>query len=393
MSLDELNPSWSPSGAEITFERVNGLRSDIWIAEADGSNPRQLTSYAGNDTRPAFSNTGTKIVFASDRNSTYGISDLFVMDANGANQVAITNTPTIDEDYPSWSPDGTAIAFSGDGDIYTVSPNGANLTRLTTGPFTEFEPDWSPSSSQIVFRQGINGDDELWKINANGTGLVPLTQNGSVVEEHPVWSPQGDKIAFVRGAFKDAEVYTMNPDGSGITRITNNTVMDASPSWQAIPSTPPPVPPPPEPPPPVPEPPAVPTGEGPAPTVPGSQGMTLGAPSGLAVTAVPRMARANLEARKVTLARLIRRGVRLSMTCPEPCSFDVRLLRSKDVLGRATGRMAAAARKSVTVKLNKRARRALRRKPPLKLTVSVVVRGPDGGLLLKHRRGIQVQSD
>ena len=171
MNLDELNPSWSPSGAEIAFERTNGLRSDIWIANADGTNPRQLTTHAANDTRPAFSNTGTKIVFASDRNSTAGTSDLFVMDANGANQVAITNTPTIDENYPSWSPDGTAIAFSRDGDIYKASPSGANLTRLTTSAITEFEPDWSPSSSQIVFRQGINGDDELWKINANGSGL------------------------------------------------------------------------------------------------------------------------------------------------------------------------------------------------------------------------------
>src|SRR6185503_1731729 len=55
MNLDELNPSWSPSGAEIAFERNNGLRSDIWIAQTDGTNLRQLTTHPGNDTRPAFS--------------------------------------------------------------------------------------------------------------------------------------------------------------------------------------------------------------------------------------------------------------------------------------------------------------------------------------------------
>ncbi len=145
---DELNAAWSPSGTEIVFERNDGMRSDIWTANADGSNPRQLTTHAGNDTRPAFSNTGTKIVFASDRNGRPGISDLFVMDASGANQVAITNTPTIDEAFPAWSPDGTAIAFSRDGDIYKISPTGANLTRLTTSPNTEFEPDWSPNSAR-----------------------------------------------------------------------------------------------------------------------------------------------------------------------------------------------------------------------------------------------------
>jgi TolB protein len=395
MNLDELNAAWSPSGAEIAFERTNGLRSDIWIAKADGTNLRQLTTHPANDTRPAFSNAGTKIVFASDRNSTAGTSDLFVMDANGANQVAITNTPTIDESYPAWSPDGTAIAFSRDGDIYKVSPSGANLTRLTSSVNAEIEPDWSPNSGQIVFRQGINADDELWKMNANGTGQFMLTTNGSVPEERPVWSPLGDKIAFIRGAFKAAEVYTMNPDGSGATRITNNTVMDASPAWQAIPSAPPPGPPPLPPAPPIPStpPPSPPMDPGSSSTSPGSPGMNLGLPLGLAGTAVPPVTRASLEARKVRLALLIRRGIRISMTCPEPCSFDVRLLRSKKVLGRSSGRMSAAATRSVTVKPDKRARRALRRRSPPKLTVSVVVRGADGGLLLKHRRGIRVQSD
>jgi Tol biopolymer transport system component len=241
LNLDELNPSWSPSGNEIVFERNAGLRSDIWIANADGSSARRLTTNPGNDSRPAFSNAGTRIVYASDRSGTgiSGMSDIFVMDTNGGNQVNITNTPTVDENYPSWSPDGTAIAFSRDGDIYKASPTGANLTRLTSSPLTELEPDWSPTSSQIVFTQGNDGDHELWKINANGSGVpVHLTQNADVVEERPVWSPEGDKIAFIRGAFDEAEIYTMNADGSGVTRITTNAFMDASPSWQVVPAVP-----------------------------------------------------------------------------------------------------------------------------------------------------------
>ena len=75
-------------------------------------------------------------------------------------------------------------------------------------------------------------------MNANGTGQTNLTNNGSLVDERPSWSPAGDKIAFVRGAFNNAEVYTMNPDGTGATRITNNTLIDASPSWQPIPAPP-----------------------------------------------------------------------------------------------------------------------------------------------------------
>ena len=234
MSRDELNPSWSPSGAEIVFERNNGMRSDIWIANADGSNPRQLTTHAGNDTRPAFSNTGTKIVFASDRNSTHGISDLFVMDANGANQVAITNTPTIDESYP-------VLVARRDRDRVLARRRHLQGLAQRRQPDARDDQSRSRSSSRTGLRTAARSSSVRASTPTTSSGRstrteparsTPLAQNGSVVEEHPVWSPQGDKIAFIRGAFEDAEVYTMNADGSGVTRITNNTVMDASPAWQ-----------------------------------------------------------------------------------------------------------------------------------------------------------------
>ncbi len=235
LDQDELNPSWSPDGTKLLFERTAGLRPDVYVANADGSNRVQLTTNAASDLRPAWSQSGAQIVFASDRNNTVGVFDLFVMNADGTNQVNITNTPTINEGYPAWSPDGSLIAFSRDGDIYTATPAGTNLARLTTAISDEIEPDWSPSGGQIVYHAGITANDEIWKMNANGTSQVNLTNNGTLVDENPVWSPAGDKIAFVRDALKNAEIYTMNADGTSATRITNNTLMDTAPSWQPIP--------------------------------------------------------------------------------------------------------------------------------------------------------------
>src|SRR6185503_5523709 len=120
---------------------------------------------------------------------TEGMFDIFVMNANGTGQLNITNTPTINEDYPAWSPNGSLIAFSRDGDIYTMTPAGGSLARLTTAVTDEIEPDWSSSGGQIVYRAGISTDDEIWKMNANGTSQVNLTNNGSLVDEAPVWSP------------------------------------------------------------------------------------------------------------------------------------------------------------------------------------------------------------
>ena len=232
---DELHPAWSPDGATVAFQQDPGLHPEIWSADASGGNLQQLTSNSADDVHPAWSPDGAKIVFASDRNTPGGnTSDLFVMNADGTGQTNISNTPTVDEDSPAWSPDGTKIAFSRDGDIATVAPDGTSLDQLTATERMELEPDWSPNQTQIVFRTGINADDEIFKMNANGSGVTNLTNTGAAVEEHPVWSPAGDRIAFAKGAFGAAEVWLMNPNGSGQTRLTTNSFLDAQPNWQPV---------------------------------------------------------------------------------------------------------------------------------------------------------------
>ncbi len=234
LDQDELYPSWTRSGAKIVFQHDPGLHPEIRVANADGSGLQQLTSNSVNDMHPAWSPYGTKIVFASDRDATSGVPDLFVMNADGSGQTNITNTPAIAEDYPAWSPGGSKLAFSRDGDIYTANPDGSSATPLTQTPETDVEPDWSPNGGQIAYHTGLGSNDEIWKMNADGSGKANLTNNGATVDERPVWSPAGDKIAFTRGAFNSAEVYVMNADGSGQTRITNNTVMDGQPAWQPV---------------------------------------------------------------------------------------------------------------------------------------------------------------
>jgi hypothetical protein len=233
---DELYPAWSPDGTRVAFQQDPGLHPEIWTSKADGTDLRRLTTNSADDVHPAWSPDGTKIVFASDLQTPGGnLSDLYVMSAaDGAGAINITNTPTIDEDYPSWSPDGTKIAFSRDGDIATVAPNGSGLVMLSATERLEIEPDWSPYGTQIVFHTAVNFDDEIFKMNANGSGVTNLTNTGPAVEEHPVWSPVGNKIAFTKGAFSGAEVWIMNPDGTGQVQITTNSFLDAQPSWQPI---------------------------------------------------------------------------------------------------------------------------------------------------------------
>ena len=180
---DELYPAWSPDGARIAFQQDPGLHPEIWSSKADGTDLRRLTNNSADDLHPAWSPDATKIVFASDLQTPGGnLSDLFVMNAaDGSGAVNITNTPAIDEDFPAWSPNGAKIAFSRDGDIATVAPDGTGLVPLTATERLEIEPDWSPNNTQLVFRTGINFDDELFRMNADGSGVTNLTNTG------PTW--------------------------------------------------------------------------------------------------------------------------------------------------------------------------------------------------------------
>ncbi|CAN5300665.1 hypothetical protein BH18ACT10_BH18ACT10_03990 [soil metagenome] len=92
------------------------------------------------------------------------------------------------------------IAFSNNGDIYTMNPDGSDETNLTAGElgddFFNFDPTWSPDSEKIAFASDREGlDDAIHVMNADGTGLHRLS-TGQPGVESPSWSPDGEKIAY-----------------------------------------------------------------------------------------------------------------------------------------------------------------------------------------------------
>jgi TolB protein len=108
---------------------------------ADGSNQGSL--HAGDDAFPKWSPDGTKIAFW---NRGAGNPEVFVMDADGSNPINLTNNPADDVAY-DWSPDGTLIAFDSDRgnnrDIYVINADGSGLIRLTNDPAYDGAPSLS----------------------------------------------------------------------------------------------------------------------------------------------------------------------------------------------------------------------------------------------------------
>ena len=239
-------PVWSPDGTKIAFGRTTFVvKSQIYVMNADGTNPTRITVNSANDSQPSWSPDGTKIAFVSDRD---GNGEIYVMNADGSNQTRLTNNADFDFD-PAWSPDGSKIAFTNTHDgleIYVMGANGSNPTRLTNNTSADSQPSWSPDGTKIAFTTQRAGLPLVFVMNADGSNQVNITQSTTLDSADPEWSPDGTTIAFTSynrvGQTNADEIFLMNADGSNIRRITTTTFDEHDLSWQPSGSVPTPTP-------------------------------------------------------------------------------------------------------------------------------------------------------
>jgi len=163
--------------------------------------------------------SSTQIAFVSSRT---GTKEIWVMDYDGANQHPLTSLRSIAL-TPRWSPDSSRIAFTcyASGGSAPASPEicmySLDANKVVSFPRfrgTNSAPAWSPDGSQLVFSSSMNGNPELYSINASGTGLKRLTfSNGASTS--PAWNPKtGQSIAFVSDRSGVPKLYLMNSDGT-----------------------------------------------------------------------------------------------------------------------------------------------------------------------------------
>lgn len=186
----DLWPCWSPDGTKIIFDSDRAGNTDIYVMDADGSNVVQLTTDINQDQHATWSPDGTKIAWHTYRDANW---EIYVMDADGSNKTNITNHPDIDQ-YPAWSPDGTQIAFStlrnGDVDfeICTMNADGTNQLVITANLIHEVSPWWSPDGTRILFCTNATSNNEVYTIDPDGTNLTDLSNTpGGDVDARWSW--------------------------------------------------------------------------------------------------------------------------------------------------------------------------------------------------------------
>jgi serine/threonine-protein kinase len=236
-------PSYSPDGKQLAFDAEWAGPRRIWVADAAGLNPRQLTSDSSEAVIHAgarWSPDGRRVVFRRIEKTT---SDLVVTDASGSSVTRVTADAALDID-PAWGPDGHSIYFAssrgGGLNIWRIAlgadgrPAGVP-EQLTTGAGDDVEPAPAPDGGRLAFAvRGINSD--IWALPVSPTTGAPTAAPGPVVattrvESRGAWSPDGRTIAF--NSDRDGEMNIWLHDvGSGTDRrLTNGAGGDYQPSW------------------------------------------------------------------------------------------------------------------------------------------------------------------
>jgi Tol biopolymer transport system component/DNA-binding winged helix-turn-helix (wHTH) protein len=190
--------------------------ASIWrIALNNGQNPPVPTPVAPStfdEQTPAYSPDGNRLAFASTRS---GVEEIWVANADGSKPYQVTSMGGPQCSNPQWSVDGQWILFNsrreGSADLYRIRPDGSGLLQITNDPASENEPRWSRDGHTIYFGSNRTGRSEVWKMPAAGGPAVQLTKQGGTTATE---SPDGQFLYYAKSDDSPSAIWRV-PVGGG----------------------------------------------------------------------------------------------------------------------------------------------------------------------------------
>ncbi|HEY3478610.1 MAG TPA: hypothetical protein VGL02_06880 [Streptomyces sp.] len=219
----------------IVFARYTAAAptEDLYTISPSGGSTAKLTHTSTvSDVMPSWSPDGTRVAFVR-YGSGGAIDGIWTMKSAGGDLKAVPGTKGASD--PAWSPDGKKLAYARpvgtQREIYVAHIDGTHATRLTHTAADDLHPTWSPTGAYLAFnRADAGGHSKVMRIR-----LATLAETAVTGPSSHDWTPDwshNDRIAFSRvDSSGFARLYVIRPDGTGLHRITAARMNDKYPSW------------------------------------------------------------------------------------------------------------------------------------------------------------------
>ncbi len=222
VTLPEGNISELSLGRHLVYTQ-GAFQNDIWRAEipppgGQASQPQLLISSTRRDAMPRYSPDGKKIAFSSTRS---GSQEIWISDADGSNPVQLTSFGGPLVGPSNWSPDGERLVFharpEGQADLFTIPATGGAPKRLTMDPSDDSAPSYSHDGRRIYFASARSGQFEVWKMPAEGGDATRITSGGGGM---PIESPDG-KTLYYEHIVREKGIWKVPVQGGEAVQVTS----------------------------------------------------------------------------------------------------------------------------------------------------------------------------
>jgi len=223
--VDDLDPAWSPDGRRIAFVRGTGPAFDLWVMDADGSNATEVFEESFFSFRePAWSPDGSTLAFAA-MDLELGLWQVAVVDTTDLDGRPIFDLRILDfagtnDRHPTWSPDGSEVAFTRNGNVVRAPAAGGAAALLLDLLDDVSDPDWS--SVPDLLAHATEGG--TWVLDRRDGSRTEVAPGGA----EPSWSPDGTRIVFRAG---DGTLRTVPAAGGASTALPAQEGGNVSPDW------------------------------------------------------------------------------------------------------------------------------------------------------------------
>ena len=206
--------------------------------------PQRLTDSLAEDIQPEWNTEGDTLLFKSSRGLEEGLYEIYKLTPDGSEPSRV-NTEQSYHGYPGWSPDGTHVVFnswvygneSGNRqmEIFTANISTGETHRVTDNSAFDDSGRWSPDGSEIIFYSNRDGTMDLWKVPVSETGEPtgpPVKLVGTNAREHcGRWSSDGEWIVYESDQSGNNDIWVVPSDGEESTQVTFDDYEDGYPAW------------------------------------------------------------------------------------------------------------------------------------------------------------------